>query len=247
MVHIFTTKATRDYIDQKYSIRKLGRIDITAGYAYSFHQEWYSYDFMSPINHSSDHISEMKNFQSFGLQVDYKVVLKELMSFFAYIDFGLGGSIASAPSANHDDFTSYERYNTIDDNNFSSVYFAANNIKLSNEKCYSIFGKVSIPVLMVTPELILHAGVLAGMSFTSVDLSCLYTIRNGIITYSWDGGYQYVSLQNDLNVPRTKSISRHILNISPLVEVNLNLLNNVLVKFTISGYNFISINASVEF
>jgi hypothetical protein len=240
------SSAIREYIDQNYSIRKIGKLDIIGGYSYTFEKEWFSYDFMSPINHNSDHISEMKNFQSLGLQVDYKVILKELMSFLAYIDFGLGGSIASGPSSNHDAFTSYERYNTIDDNNFSSVYFAANNIKLSNEKCYSIFGKVSIPVLMVTPELILHAGVMAGMSFTSADLSYLYTIRNGTTTWTWNGGYQYVSVQNDLNVPRTNSISRHVLNISPIVELNLNLLQNVLVKFTTSGYNFFSINAGVE-
>jgi hypothetical protein len=99
---------------------------------------------------------------------------------------------------------------------------------------------------MVTPELILHAGVMAGMSFTSADLSYLYTIRNGTTTWTWNGGYQYVSFQNDLNVPRTNSISRHVLNISPIVELNLNLLKNVLVKFTTSGYNFFSINAGVE-
>ncbi|MDR3666819.1 MAG: hypothetical protein P4L35_08260 [Ignavibacteriaceae bacterium] len=91
---------------------------------------------MSPINQSFNHISEMKNFQSFGLQIDYKVMLKDLFSFLAYIDIGLGGSMASSSSAKHDDFTSYQRYNSIDDNNFSSVYFAAKNINLSSEKYY---------------------------------------------------------------------------------------------------------------
>jgi len=189
----------------------------------------------------------MKNYQSFVLQVDYKLILKDLISFLSYINFGLSGSIASAPSVNHNDFTAYQRYNVKDDYNFSSVYFAADNVKAGKEKSYSIYGKVSVPVFIVTPELILHAGIMAGINYYTADLSYIYSLRNGVYSYPDLGGIQYVSLQNDQNIPRTESISRHKFIISPLVELNLNLFKNVLLKFTTSGYNFFSINAGVEF
>ncbi len=239
------SSATDEYIDQKYSIRKLGRVDIAAGYAYTFNGQWYSNDLNYPIINRADHLSEINDYQSFVLQAEYKILRKELISFLSYINIGLSFSTASAPPSSHDDYSFRQRYNTIDDYNFSSLYYGAKNIKLKQQKYYSLYGKFSIPIFAATPDLILHIGIFAGLNYYTADLS--YSYRNTVYSYTLNGGYQYVYLQNVKNAPYEESISRHIFYVSPVVELNLNLLKYILLKFTTSGWDYFSINAGVEF
>jgi hypothetical protein len=239
--------ATTEYIDQKYTIRKLGKISITAGYAYTFNEQWYSNDLNYPIINRADHLSEIKDYQSFVLQAEYKILRKELISFLSYINIGLSFSTASAPPISHDDYSFHQRYNTIDDYNFSSLYYGAKNIKLNQQKYYSLYGKFSIPIFAATPELILHIGIFAGLNYYTADMSYNYSIINGVYSYSEPDGIKYVYLQNDLNIPKTESISRYVFYISPILELDYNLLKNILVRLTISGYNVFSLNAGVEF
>ena len=94
------SSATTQYIDQKYSIRKLKKMDITAGYSYTFHQEWFSYDILYPHMGIVDHRTETKSYQTFVLQAEYKFLLKELISFLSYINIGINASAASSPLIN---------------------------------------------------------------------------------------------------------------------------------------------------
>ena len=241
------SSATEEYIDQKYSIRKLGRMDITAGYAYTAQDSWISHDLIYPYINKTDHITETRNYTTVIIQAEYKFFIKELISFLSYINIGISASIASSPSITRANIFLSEDYNVRNDANYSNRYFTANDIKISQQKFYSLYGKISVPVFAISPDFILHAGIIGGTNNYIAELTYNYSYRN--TEYSWtpNAGYQYFYLQNDKNVPRKESISRHIFYVSPVVELNLNLLKNILFKFTTSGYNFFSINAGVEF
>jgi hypothetical protein len=236
----------REYIDQKYSIQKLGRLDITLGYAYTLNDSWYSNDVTFPFINKSDHLSESKNYPSFTLQADYKILLKEYVFFLSYINLGLRFSTASSPSIDHNDFAFYQRYNDINWANYSSLDFKANNIKLSEQKYYSFFGKISLPVFIISPDLILQAGIQTGINYYLADVSYNYSFINTVFTYNSLDYYKYVYLQRDLNVSKSESISRYSFGIYPIFELNYNLLKNVIVKLATSGYNYFSLNAGVE-
>ena len=241
------SSAIEQYIDQKYSIRKLKKMDITAGYSFTFHQEWFSYDILYPHMGITDHRSETKNYQTFVLQAEYKFLLKELISFLSYINIGINASTASSPIINLDNYFYSQDYNVISETNYSNRYFVANNIKISEQKYYSLYGKISVPVLIITPEIIVNAGVMGRINYYLANLSYNYSYRNTVYSYTLNGGYQYVYLQNVKNAPYEESISRHMFYVSPVVELNFSLLKDILFQFTTSGFNYFSINAGVEF
>jgi len=247
--------ATREYIDEKYSTRKIKRIDITAGFAYTLNDLWYSYDVIYPfiyngdqlLNNTMSQLSETKNYPSFVIQGGYKLLLKDFNSFLSYIDIGIGFSAANLPSFNPNDFSYNQQYNVINVVNYSSLSFSADNIRISKQIYFSLNGKISVPIFMVTPEIIVQAGILGGINYYSADVSYNYTFINTVYTYNWRDGNKIKYLQNDVNIPRNESISRHIFNITPIAELNFKLSGNMLVKFTTSGYNYFNINAGVEF
>jgi hypothetical protein len=239
------SSAMVEYIDQKYSISKLGRFTITGGYSYKYQEEWFSYNFIYPNLSQVDHLSETKDYQSVILQADYKIYFKELISIFSYLDIGIAASTASSQDVEHGKFSYYNRYNYIDDNNYSAVYYAANNIKLTKEKNYSLYGKISIPVFVISPEIILHAGVLGRINYYSAELNYNYTLRDDKITYNYLSGYTTTFYQNLVNIPKTESVARHLFFISPIIELNYNVFRNIVFKFTTTGYDYFSINAGV--
>jgi hypothetical protein len=236
----------REYIINKYSVKNSGTFEIIAGYSYLFNDSWNKFEMSYSFTDRKDFLVENKSYQTIGLQAVYRFYLKDVISPLSYLNFSLEFTKNTSKSLKVNDVSFSEIYNYFDSYNFSEIYYSAKNIGVGDQNSYYFHLKITSPILIFNPELILEIGFQSGINYYSTDVNYLLNLRNIQYSYSEQLGLSQIWLQNEKNVMKTDKLSKSVFYASPVLQLNYTFLRSIFIEYSL-GYNFTGLSAGVRF
>jgi hypothetical protein len=233
-------------LENKYMSTKFDTFIILAGVRYYFLDEVSEF-FIYPAEISEGvQISEVYNTVGFTAQAGYRFFLSDSYSILSYINMNINFSISTNAEVNEFDSTIYIK-SEVRGLDYTSQYFVLEQPEVSTPKVTSIYLRTSIPIFMIGKGFSLEVGVMAGISYSSYEITYSYNYMS--IRVDWDeqnGGYHNRLLANYSVDDRTESLSQTNFRIYPTVDINFLLINPIIFQLS-TGYNLLELKAGLTF